>query len=69
VLANRSFVWLPSERLCQHLTRRDADSTIGLSLGTAKGELRQGLKEMKGISTAEEKQQYQLTRTLRAPRD
>jgi hypothetical protein len=32
-------------------------------------ELGEGLKELKGMATSEEEQQYQLTRPFRAPRD
>ena len=43
-------------------------ATIGLSVGTPMKELGEGLKDLKGMATTQEKQQYQLTRFLRAPR-
>jgi hypothetical protein len=60
--------WLSYERLCHHLKKTDADTqpTIGLRLGTPMEELGEGLKELKGMSTPLEDQQYQLTRPLRA---
>jgi hypothetical protein len=51
VLADRSLV--VSERICQHLTKTDADTQpiIELSLETPMEKLGEGLKELKGIST------------------
>jgi hypothetical protein len=43
-------------------------ATIGLSVGTPMEELGEGLKDLKGMATPQEEQQYQLTRPLRAPR-
>jgi hypothetical protein len=44
VLADKSLVWLSSERLCKHLTNTNA---IRLRPWTPSEELGEGLKEMK----------------------
>jgi hypothetical protein len=44
-------------------------TTIGLSVGNPMEELGEGLKELKGMATPQEEQQYQLTRPLSAPTD
>jgi hypothetical protein len=54
VLADRSLVWLSSEKLYQQLTETDADTlepTIGLRSGTPTKELGEGLKELKRMAT------------------
>ena len=48
MLADRSLVWLSSERLCQYLTKTDADTH---SPETPMEELGEELKELKGIAT------------------
>jgi hypothetical protein len=48
---------------------RYSQPTIGLSLGTPIEDLGTVLKELKGIATLYEEQQYQLTGPLRVPRN
>jgi hypothetical protein len=46
---DRSLVWLSSERLCQHLTKTDADTQLSIGLSPME-ELGEGLKELKRIA-------------------
>ena len=51
MLADRSIAWLSSESLYQHLTETDAQTSIGLRLGTPMGELGEELKELNEMAT------------------
>jgi hypothetical protein len=71
VLAVRSLVWLSSERFCQHLIQMIQMQTLVANywtgLGTPVEELGEKLKELKGITTPKEKQQYKSPDTLQLP--
>jgi hypothetical protein len=62
--AERSPIWLSPERQTLTNTERNA-----YSMGSPLKELEKGLKELKGIATPQEEQQYQPTSLLRDPRD
>ena len=50
MLADRSQVWLSSERFYQHLRQMQILTAIGLSPGTPMEELEEGLKDLKVIA-------------------
>ena len=52
MLADRSLVWLSSERLCQLLTKTEKDTVnLWTKPRTPMEELGEGLKELRGIVT------------------
>ena len=58
MLAVRSLAWLSSERLYQQLTEADADTARPwMGVRNPYGKVR-GLKELNGIGTPQEDQQY-----------
>jgi hypothetical protein len=66
VLAGRSLAWGSSEGLYKQLTEMDADTysqPLDRGQGPPSEELRDRLKELKGIAIPSEEQQYQLSRT------
>ena len=62
VLADRSLIWLFPERLCQSLTKTEAESHSQLSMGSPMEKSEKGMKGLRGFAAPWRKEQYQQAR-------